>query len=38
MVRLAQIAQRQFFFDQFLGADFHPGALFGRERAQHVVQ
>jgi hypothetical protein len=38
MLRVPQIAQRQFFFDEFLGAGFHPCALFGRERAQHVIQ
>jgi hypothetical protein len=38
MVRLAQIAQRQFFFDEFLGAGVHSCALFGRERAQNIVQ
>jgi hypothetical protein len=38
MLRLAQIAQRQFFLNEFLGTGFHPCALFGRERAQNIVQ
>jgi len=38
MLRLPQIAQRQFFFDEFLGVGLHQCALFGRERDQNVFQ
>jgi hypothetical protein len=35
---LLQIAQRQFFFNEFLDASFHPCALFGHERVEDIVE